>query len=153
MKILFTGMSGGGKSTVLGMLDPTAIKLDLDDDNWMIWDDDYHERIIDKQKILYFFEENASRDIYLSGTAMNQKVIYPYLDAVVTLTAPLNVMKVRIQNRDNNRYGKSEVEWDKIKSDKEYFESRIIASSDFVISTDKPINVVIQEINRFLDSL
>lgn len=55
-------------------------------------------------------------------------------------------MKERIQNRENNPFGKTEDEWSKIVSDKVTFEEQIFKSSDYVISTDKPLQDILKEI-------
>lgn len=144
MRVLITGMSGVGKSTILKHLDTEVIKIDLDNDDWMIWDEEYQERVIDVSKLIKLFEVNPERNIFLIGTAINQGKIYSYLDGVITLTAPLDVMKTRIQSRTDNPFGKSEAEWAKIVADKQEFEDRIISGSDLVINTDQPIEVTIQ---------
>ncbi|MBG9987575.1 AAA family ATPase [Aerococcaceae bacterium DSM 111176] len=151
MKVLITGMSGVGKSTVLRHLDEVAIKVELDEEDWMVWSEEYQEEVINIERLIELFESNPDRDIFLSGTAINQGKIYPYLDAVITLTAPLEIMKSRIQSRTDNPFGKSETEWAKIVADKEEFEARIISGSDLVINTDQPIAATIQEIIQFLN--
>lgn len=152
MRVLITGMSGVGKSTILKHLDAEAIKIDLDNDGWMIWDEEYQERVIDVSKLIKLFEANPERNIFLSGTAINQEKIYSYLDGVITLTAPLDVMKTRIQSRTDNPFGKSEAEWEQIVTDKQEFEDRIISVSDLVINTDQPIVDTIREIHHFLQN-
>ena len=151
MRVLITGMSGVGKSTVLRHLDEEAIKIELDEDDWMVWSEEYQEEVIDIERLIKLFESNPENNIFISGTAINQGKIYPNLDAVITLTAPLDVMKSRIISRTENPFGKSEAEWAKIVADKQEFEAQIIAGSDLVINTDQPIEVTIQEIHHFFN--
>ena len=55
-------------------------------------------------------------------------------------------MHERILSRENNSFGKSNHDWEKIKNDKREFEQLIMKSSDFVISTDKIANDIVDEI-------
>ena len=55
-------------------------------------------------------------------------------------------MQERILSRENNSFGKSNHDWEKIKNDKRDFEQLIMKSSDFVISTDKIANDIVDEI-------
>lgn len=143
VKVLLTGMSGVGKTTILDHLNQDGhLTIDLDYDGWIFFDG-----TMDVQRILDYINHNRNKSIFLAGTAINQKEIYPYLDFVITLTAPLEVMKERIQARENNSFGKSEEEWAKVVDDKIHFEARIIQSSDLTISTDKSIHDVMKEIH------
>ena len=45
--------------------------------------------------------------LYVSGTVSNQGRFYPRFDAVVLLSAPLDVLLQRVEERATNGYGKS----------------------------------------------
>ena len=146
-KVLLTGMSGVGKSTILNQLKVEGfLTVDLDNSGWINYDVKEEDYLMDTTKIIDFITLHEKEVVFLAGTTINQIHIYPYLDFVISLTAPLEVMKERIQNRENNPFGKTEDEWSKIVSDKVTFEEQIFKSSDYVISTDKPLQDVLKEI-------
>ena len=146
-KVLLTGMSGVGKSTILNQLKVEGfLTVDLDNSGWINYDVKEEDYLMDTTKIIDFITLHEKEVVFLAGTTINQVHIYPYLDFVISLTAPLEVMKERIQNRENNPFGKTEDEWSKIVSDKVTFEEQIFKSSDYVISTDKPLQDVLKEI-------
>lgn len=122
------------------------LTVDLDSSGWINYDVKEEDYLMDTTKIIDFITLHERKIIFLAGTTINQIHIYPYLDFVISLTAPIEVMKERIQNRDNNPFGKREDEWSKIVSDKITFEEQIFKSSDYVISTDKPFQDVLKEI-------
>lgn len=150
VKVLLTGMSGVGKSTILDYLKLDGHQtIDLDYDEWINYDDVMNDYVLDTKRMITYMEQNNHRNVFLAVTTSNQKEIYSYLDYVIVLTAPVKIMKDRIQTRDNS-FGKSEAEWNKIKSDKELFEPLIIQSSDFTISTDKAISEVLSELYHLI---
>ena len=109
-------------------------------------DDMSNDRKMDTNRIINYIQKYNDEDIFFSGTTINQKEIYPYLDFIITLTAPIEIMHERILSRENNSFGKSNHDWEKIKNDKREFEQLIMKSSDFVISTDKIANDIVDEI-------
>ncbi|MCM6855222.1 AAA family ATPase [Enterococcus durans] len=147
VKVLLTGMSGVGKSTVLKQISKSySHSIDLDYDGWIHMEDVSNERKMDTNKIINYIQKYNDEDIFFSGTTINQKDIYPYLDFIITLTAPIEIMRERILTRDNNSFGKSNHDWEKIKNNKIEFEQLIIKSSDFVISTEQTVNEIVYEI-------
>jgi dephospho-CoA kinase len=107
-KVLVTGMSGTGKSTALADLARRGFEVvDTDDAPWSEWseEDDGHLWRDD------LIEELLSRDrgatLFVSGTVSNQGRFYSRFDAVVLLSAPVEVLLHRIESRTNNGYGKS----------------------------------------------
>nr|WP_275426554.1 AAA family ATPase [Vagococcus silagei] len=147
VKVLLTGMSGVGKSTVLKQISKSySNSIDLDYDGWIHMDNLSNDRKMDTSRIISYIQEYNDKDIFFSGTTINQKEIYPYLDFIITLTAPIEIMRERILSRENNSFGKSNHDWEKIKNDKRDFEQLIIKSSDFVISTEQTVNNIVVEI-------
>ncbi len=152
-KILFTGMSGVGKSTILEHLrSEDAICIDLDYDNWMMFDPACQDYLLDITRITQLIQTDAHKHLFFAGTAVNQKEIYAQLDWVITLTAPLEVMRARLLARTTNPFGKKEEEWQKIIADKERFEPLIIQSSHLTIATDQPLEQTLQKIRRLINS-
>ncbi|WP_193312862.1 AAA family ATPase [Georgenia subflava] len=103
-RVLVTGMSGTGKSTVLDELQRRGhAVVDTDYDGWTLpngtWDEPRMAKLLADH-----------RDVVVSGTVENQGRFYDRFEHVVLLSAPLEVLLQRLKTRTNNRYGKSEEE-------------------------------------------
>ncbi|HEX8628310.1 MAG TPA: AAA family ATPase [Catenuloplanes sp.] len=100
-RVLVTGMSGVGKSTLLQELKRRGREsIDTDYDGWTLpdgaWDEPRMAALL------------AGRDeVVVSGTVANQGVFYDRFDHVVLLSAPLGVLLDRVAARSNNPYGKT----------------------------------------------
>jgi dephospho-CoA kinase len=110
-RILITGMSGTGKSTVLAELATRGWRtVDTDYDGWTdgdggAWDE---ARMTD----LLAHEP----DVVVSGTSENQKRFYDRFEHVVLLSAPVDVLIDRVRRRTNNSYGQSEEQQQRIRT-------------------------------------
>ena len=64
-KILFTGMSGVGKSTILEHLrSEDAICIDLDYDNWMMFDPACQDYLLDITRITQLIQTDAHKHLF-----------------------------------------------------------------------------------------
>jgi hypothetical protein len=100
--VLVTGMSGSGKSTVLAELKRCGHRvIDTDDPGWIVetntsdgpepmWDLDQIEAVIDDHRTGWLF---------IGGCVANQGTVYDRFDAVVLLSAPVDVILDRVANR------------------------------------------------------
>ena len=106
-RILLTGMSGTGKSSVIQQLAGLGYRaVDMDESGWSAYD----------QAGEWVWRENRVRDLlaslkeddvlFVSGCAINQGKFYSQFDAVVLLSAPAEVIVRRLKTRSNNAYGK-----------------------------------------------
>src|ERR671915_1040654 len=116
-RVLLTGMSGTGKSTVIAELAARGYKaVDADDDglselvsvpadeptgldpgqDW-VWRED---------RIQHLLSADDADVLFLSGCAPNQGKFYPQFDHIVLLTAPVHIIVERLAARTNNPYGK-----------------------------------------------
>jgi len=103
-RVLVTGMSGTGKSTVLEELERRGhVVVDTDYGGWTLPDGTW-----DEPRMSQLLADH--RDVVVSGTVDNQGRFYDRFDHVVLLRAPLQVLLQRLRSRTNNPYGKSEVE-------------------------------------------
>ncbi|MEV6849693.1 AAA family ATPase [Actinoplanes sp. NPDC051411] len=98
-RILVTGMSGVGKSTLLAELARRGFAtVDTDYGGWTradgLWDEDRMSRLLDEDELV------------VSGTVANQGRFYERFDHVVLLTAPLATLLERVGRRLDNPYGK-----------------------------------------------
>lgn len=152
-RILITGMSAVGKSTVIQALNELGYKaVDLDSPEWSeyravagpgaerdwLWKDDDVERLLSAED---------SEVLFVSGCAPNQGKFYPLFDRIILLTASEPATRHRLAARTNNDFGKAETELAKVLSDKAAFENRLAAGADIVIETDtSPVDAVLDRI-------
>ena len=100
-RVLVTGMSGTGKTTVLDELRRRGhITVDTDYDDWQLAD-----RTWDERRMQQLLESNL--DVVVSGTVDNQGRFYDRFEHVVLLSVPLDVLIERVRSRTNNPYGKT----------------------------------------------
>ena len=100
-KVLVTGMSGTGKTTLLGELSRRGHRtVDTDYDGWTSPDGTW-----DEARMAALLAEPAG--VVVSGTVPNQGRFYARFDHVVLLSAPLSVLLDRVANRHTNPYGKT----------------------------------------------
>ena len=100
-RILITGMSGAGKSTVLAELARRGrITVDTDYDGWEL-----PGSVWDEPRMSDLLSQHA--DVVVSGTAENQGRFYDRFEHVVLLIAPVDVLIERIATRTNNPYGRT----------------------------------------------
>jgi dephospho-CoA kinase len=105
--IFVTGMSGAGKSTALAELARRGHSVvDTDESDWTE-DGRNSERLWRADKMNALLAEHAAGTLFVSGCVDNQASFYPLFDAVVLLSAPLDVLLARVTNRSSNSYGKT----------------------------------------------
>jgi dephospho-CoA kinase len=157
-RVLITGMSGTGKSTVIKELTARGYKaVDADynglselvsipassdrsglgaEQDW-IWRDD---RIAD------LLSTEDAEVLFLSGAASNQVKFYGRFDHIVLLTAPASVMTERLVRRTNNPYGKDPKDLVRALALKETVEPLLRRGADLEIDTSVPVDVVVDKI-------
>jgi len=101
VRVLVTGMSGVGKTTLLDELRRRGyLTVDTDYDGWELPDRTWDEARIDR-----LLARNP--DVIVSGTVENQRHFYDRFEHVVLLSAPLDILLERVSRRPNNPYGKT----------------------------------------------
>ncbi len=100
-RVLLTGMSGAGKSTVLAAVADRGFRtVDTDYDGWQQpgsrWDEPRMTRLLAEHQT-----------IAVAGTAENQGLFSDRFEHVVYLLAPLPVLLDRVTVRTGNPYGKA----------------------------------------------
>lgn len=100
-RVLVTGMSGVGKTTLLDELRRRGyLTVDTDYDGWELpngqWDGPRMAALLE-----------AHPTVVVSGTVENQVHFYDRFDHVVLLSAPLAVLLERARMRTNNPYGRT----------------------------------------------
>ena len=119
-RILVTGISGTGKSTVIGELAARGYKaVDADYDEFSEWvefngDSDSFGPAVEVDRD-WVWREDRIQDLlstedtdvlFLGGCAENMRKFLPQFDHVILLSAPADVIVERLRTRTNNPYGK-----------------------------------------------
>lgn len=100
-RVLVTGMSGTGKSTVLNELQRRGHRtVDTDYDGWELAQGVWDEARMDAFLARY-------QNVVLAGTAENQGRFYDRFRHVVLLSVPAEVILERVGRRTRNPYGKT----------------------------------------------
>ena len=149
-RILVTGMSGTGKSTVLRVLAAKGYAtVDTDTDEWCEWvTDDRGDRdwVWRAQAINQLLDNHE--DLFVAGCKSNQGEFYPRFDKVVLLSAPAGVMLQRIEQRSDNPYGKSAEERALVLEHLRVVEPLLRASADHEIDTSGPLEDVVKRLEE-----
>lgn len=160
-RVLLTGMSGTGKSSVIAELRARGFKtVDTDYGGWSeqvdvpasserpgkppekewLWREDRMARLLSTQD---------ADILFVSGAARNQTKFYAAFDHVVLLTAPVQVITERLGARTNNPYGKDPAELAEVLALKETVEPALSRSADLEIDTSIPLDEVVEKILTF----
>jgi shikimate kinase len=112
-RVLITGMSGTGKSSLLAELAARGHRT-VDTDYGDYFETVDGERLWRVARIEALLVDECSGDpdalLIVQGTTRNQSRFYPRFDEIVLLSAPPEVLAQRLAGRTNNPYGKDPVE-------------------------------------------
>lgn len=103
-------MSGNGKTSVLEELARRGYRtVETDVNGWSVWSDAEGSPgwVWDEGRMAALLAEESPVPLFVSGCVSNQGRFYDRFDAVVLLSAPLDVVLRRVQERVNNPYGKT----------------------------------------------
>jgi dephospho-CoA kinase len=158
-RILLTGMSGVGKSTLVGELKRRGFTaVDLDDPDWSEYRhlDKGTQQKVDgasgpdwvwrEDPVAHLLETAETDLLILAGCAPNQGTFYPQFDHVVLLTAPVDVTIQRLATRTTNAFGKHPEEMKKVLADKQRFEPILREGADLEIDTSAPLDAVLERV-------
>jgi broad-specificity NMP kinase len=143
-RVLVTGMTGTGKSSVLAELARLGHRVvDTDDPGWTEWSEEDDGYVWREDRIESLLAEGGEGSLYVSGCVSNQGRFYDRFDAVVLLSAPPGVLLRRIEDRTTNDYGKSDVERARVLADLETFEPRLRATCTYELDATRPLEQVV----------
>lgn len=145
--ILITGMSGAGKSSALAELSRRGHRTVETDQNpeweYEIPSEDGAEWVWREDRIAALLDDHRDGPLFISGTVSNQNRLYPYFDAIVLLSAPLDVLLDRVARRSTNDYGKTPTQRDEIIHYTVTVEPLLRAGATHVIDTRAPLADVV----------
>lgn len=161
-KILVTGMSGTGKSTVLKLLATRGHRtVDTDTDQWSHWttlpngDRDWIWR---EPAIAELLADHHTGHLFVSGCKTNQGSFYPArnepredgpaFDQIVLLSAPPEVLLTRITERTSNPYGKRPEERAAILANLSAVEPRLRATATAEIDATAPLESIADQLEK-----
>lgn len=154
-RVLVTGMSGTGKSTVLEKLAERGHSIvDTDSELWSHW------VTLPDGTTDWVWREDAIRDLltghqqgalFVAGCKSNQGKFYPLFEHVVLLSAPAHVILARIACRLNNHYGKSPEERDLILRHLAEVEPRLRATATTEIDASLPLVEVVRQLEYMIE--
>jgi dephospho-CoA kinase len=148
-RVLVTGMSGTGKSTVVRELVARGYRAIDTDDGWcepapgdrQRWREDAMAQLLQAQE---------GDLLFVAGCEENQVAFYDQFDHIVLLTTPVEITLQRLAGRTTNDFGKAPGEVARILDDLAAVEPLLREVADHEISTTIPADLVATEILRLV---
>jgi shikimate kinase len=140
-RVLITGMSGVGKSSLLGELAARGYRT-IDTDYG-----DYQERVDGEwlwreDRIDALLSQEGTELLFVQGTTRNQVRFYSRFDHIVLLSAPAETLVARLTRRTNNPYGKDPTELAETLEYMETVEPLLRVSATLEVVTTVPVEQV-----------
>lgn len=160
-RVLITGMSGTGKSSVIQELIARGYRAhDLDTPEWSEWiDADPSDVLTPTQGKDWVWREDRVRallsqpddgTLFVSGCAENMGRLFPLIDVVILLSAPVATIMERLRTRSPGGYGSVEEERRRVSDLISTVEPLLRKSADYEIDARRPIQATVDEILRLV---
>ena len=160
-RVLLTGMSGTGKSTVIKELAARGYTaVDTDDDGLSelvsVPDDELtgldpgQDWVWREDRIQDLLSTDDTDVLFLSGCSPNQGKFYPQFDHVVLLTAPAPVIAARLTTRTNNPYGQRPEDVARTLALLHTVEPMLRRGAGSEVDTSIPLNQVVAKVLRLV---
>jgi dephospho-CoA kinase len=146
-RVLLTGMSGTGKSSVIRALSARGFRAVDTDDGWceplpdgrQRWREDAIGRLLDAED---------GDVLFVAGCEENQVRFHPRFDLIILLSAPAGVLAERLAARTANSFGKAPGELERVLDDLRVIEPLLRKVATHEIRATRPLADVVAEILR-----
>jgi shikimate kinase len=156
-RVLLTGMSGTGKSTLIRAFAARGYKaVDTDSDEWSEWvtvPDDARpgvsagpDWVWREDRIQRLLSTEDADVLFVSGCKSNQGKFRAQFDHVVLLSAPTPVLLERLATRTTNPYGKRPEELAEVLGYVATVEPLLRRTASAEIDTSAPLEEVVEQI-------
>lgn len=150
-RVLLTGMSGTGKSSVIHALSARGFKAVDTDDGWceplpdgrQRWREDAIGQLLDT--------EDADV-LFIAGCEENQVRFHPRFDLIILLSAPVEVLAERLASRTTNSFGRAPGELARVLDDLQAVEPLLRTAATHEIRTTVPLGDVVAEVLHLADA-
>ena len=158
-RVLLTGMSGTGKSTVTAALAERGYTaVDADEGGFSILADvdgddpdtlgPGKDWIWHEGRIRELLDRDDADVLFVGGCAPNQGTFHARFDHIILLTAPPAVLVERLVTRTNNPYGKRPGEVARVLRLQQAIEPLLRRSAGHIIDTSAPLDQVVASVLR-----
>ncbi|HEV2377132.1 MAG TPA: AAA family ATPase [Streptosporangiaceae bacterium] len=151
-RVLLTGMSGTGKSSVARALAARGYKAIDTDDGWSQPLPDGRQQWREDAIAELLATEDADV-LFVAGCEENQVQFHPRFDCIILLSAPAETLIERLVARTGNPYGKAPAELSRVLDDLATVEPLLRQVSDHEVITTMPLTDVVTNILRLVDDL
>jgi shikimate kinase len=151
-RVLLTGMSGTGKSSVIEALTARGFQaVDMDEPGWSEYGPAGDWRWCE-DRVQALLSDGDGDILFVSGCAENQVKFYPSFDHIILLSAPADVLVERLRTRTNNPYGKHPDELVEVLGYLQTVEPLLRRSAGHEIDTRAPLDDVVGTVLRLVDT-
>jgi dephospho-CoA kinase len=146
-RVLLTGMSGTGKSSVIRELAALGYKAIDTDDGWCEQLPDGRQQWRE-QAITGLLDTEDTDVLFIAGCEENQVRFHSRFDLIILLSAPARTMIERLRARTGNPYGTAPGDLDRILADLDTVEPLLRGTADHEIRTTIALTDVVAEVVR-----
>jgi dephospho-CoA kinase len=158
-RILLTGMSGTGKSSVITALAALGYKaVDLDSHEYSHWvtahpsdtltPEPGRDWVWQEDRVQELLSKEDAEQLFVSGCAENMGRFLPQFDHIILLSAHPEILVKRLATRTNNNFGKQPHELAQVLTLQQTIEPLLRKSAGHEIDSSAPLNNVITQVLR-----